>query len=112
MKSCDLSRLSGKNRVNSECDWRLKTRLKLVVLIRVACLIVYSGGAEMLNRSMPAWVLLLAIASGAWAQTPAPAKVTAPVPPAVPPAKVAVPPPAVAVPVSTVQRQLVKRQQA
>ena len=62
----------------------------------------------MLNRSMPAWVLLLAIASGAWAQTPAPAKVTAPVPPAVPPAKVAVPPPAVAVPVSTVQRQLVK----
>ncbi|RLS40315.1 MAG: DUF1549 domain-containing protein [Planctomycetota bacterium] len=57
---------------------------------------------------MPAWVLLLAIASGAWAQTPAPAKVTAPVPPAVPPAKVAVPPPAVAVPVSTVQRQLVK----
>ncbi len=62
----------------------------------------------MLNRSMPAWVLLLAIASGAWAQTPAPAKVTAPVPPAFPPAKVAVPPPAVAVPVSTVQRQLVK----
>ena len=62
----------------------------------------------MLNRSMPAWVLLLAIASGAWAQTPAPAKVTAPVPPAVPPAKVAVPPPAGAVPVSTVQRQLVK----